>query len=149
MTGFDGLCPSFATRTPDCIRLRRGGSNPCLFCKSTKKACTLCTHLRFLVEMTGFEPTDALLRYPKLFARCSLRTIPTAAPTRTPFIRHRRRSRSLPYIPKSYVSLLSGTAHNILCFRVKSQCSLKLNSTLLSYSPTLSVGFMWSLVVFT
>ena len=23
--GLDGLCPSFATRTPDCVRLRRGG----------------------------------------------------------------------------------------------------------------------------
>ena len=22
--GLDGLCPSFATRTPDCVRLRRG-----------------------------------------------------------------------------------------------------------------------------
>ena len=24
VTGLDGLCPSFATRTPDCVRLRRG-----------------------------------------------------------------------------------------------------------------------------
>ena len=29
--GFDGLCPSFATQTPDYVRLRRGGSNPYLF----------------------------------------------------------------------------------------------------------------------
>ena len=50
------------------------------------------------------------------------------------------------FVPKSYVSLLSGTAHNILCFRVFFECSLKLNFTLFSYSPTLSVGFMWSLV---
>ena len=27
-TGFDGLYPSFAARTPDYVRLRRGGSNP-------------------------------------------------------------------------------------------------------------------------
>ena len=52
------------------------------------------------------------------------------------------------FVPKSYVSLLSGTAHNILCFRVFFECSLKLNSTLFSNSPTLSVGFMWSLVGF-
>ena len=38
----------------------------------------------------------ALLWYPKLFARCSLRTILTTAPTHTPCIRHRRRSCSLP-----------------------------------------------------
>ena len=38
----------------------------------------------------------ALLWYPKLFARYSLRTILTTAPTHTPFIRHRRRSCSLP-----------------------------------------------------
>ena len=24
VTGLDGLCPSFATRTPDCVRLSRG-----------------------------------------------------------------------------------------------------------------------------
>ena len=52
------------------------------------------------------------------------------------------------FVPKSYVSLLSGTAHNILCFRVFFECSLKLNFTLFSNSPTLSVGFMWSLVFF-
>ena len=28
VTGVDGLCPSFATRTPDYVRLRRGGSTP-------------------------------------------------------------------------------------------------------------------------
>ncbi len=28
--GFDGLCPSSATRTPDYVRLRRGGLNPLL-----------------------------------------------------------------------------------------------------------------------
>ena len=37
-----------------------------------------------------------LLRYPKLFARYSLRTILTATPTHTPFIRHRRRSHRSP-----------------------------------------------------
>ena len=30
VTGVDGLCPSFATRTPDYVRLRRGGSTPSL-----------------------------------------------------------------------------------------------------------------------
>ena len=43
-----------------------------------------------------FVAVSALLWYPKLFARCSLRTISTTAPTHTPFIRHRRRSCSLP-----------------------------------------------------
>ena len=33
--GFDGLCPSFASRTPDFVRLRREGSNPFL-CKKQK-----------------------------------------------------------------------------------------------------------------
>ena len=28
MMGVDGLCPSFALRTPDCVRRRRGGSTP-------------------------------------------------------------------------------------------------------------------------
>ena len=28
VTGVDGLCPSFAARTPDYVRLRRGGSTP-------------------------------------------------------------------------------------------------------------------------
>ena len=36
------------------------------------------------------------MRFPKLFARCSLRTILTAAPTHTPCIAHRARSCSLP-----------------------------------------------------
>ena len=36
--------------------------------------------------------TSCHLRCPKLFARCSRRTILTATPISTPFIRHRRRS---------------------------------------------------------
>ena len=28
MMGVDGLCPPFATQTPDYVRLRRGGSTP-------------------------------------------------------------------------------------------------------------------------
>ena len=35
--GFDGLCPSFALRTPDYVRLRRGGSNPPLHIQTKKK----------------------------------------------------------------------------------------------------------------
>ena len=53
------------------------------------------------------------------------------------------------FVPKSYVRLLSKAKHNILCFRVFGECSLKLNSTLFSYSPTLSVGYMWSLANFS
>ena len=40
--------------------------------------------------------TSCHLRCPKLFARCSLRTILTATPTNAPFIVHRTRSRVLP-----------------------------------------------------
>ena len=35
--GFDGLCPSFASQTPDCVRLRRGGSNPSLHIQTKKQ----------------------------------------------------------------------------------------------------------------
>ena len=41
--GFDGLCPSFASalRTPDYVRLRRGGSNPTKSNKNKKRKDTL------------------------------------------------------------------------------------------------------------
>ena len=49
------------------------------------------------------------------------------------------------FVPKRCVRLLSNPHHNILGFRVFFECSLKLNFTLFLYSPTLSVGFRWSL----
>ena len=50
----------------------------------------------FILKTTKRKAVPALLRYPKLFARYSLRTILTATPTHTPCFRHRRRSCSLP-----------------------------------------------------
>ena len=50
-------------------------------------------HYPFIFSLNA---VPALLRYPKLFARYSLRTILTATPTHTPCFRHRRRSCSLP-----------------------------------------------------
>ena len=49
----------------------------------------------FILKTTKRKAVPALLRYPKLFARYSLRTILTATPTHTPFIAHRARSCSL------------------------------------------------------
>ena len=43
MVRFDGLCPSFALRTPDCVRLRRGGSNPIKNTKQQKTATIIVT----------------------------------------------------------------------------------------------------------
>ena len=55
----------------------------------------------------------ALLWYPKLFARYSLRTILTTAPTHTPCIAHRARSCSLPSSKRGTTTpqRYSSTAH--------------------------------------
>ena len=66
-------------------------------------------HYPFIFSLNA---VPALLRYPKLFARYSLRTILTATPTHTPCFRHRRRSCSLPSSkrgtpPFKYILLVS------------------------------------------
>ena len=42
MTGVDGLCPSFASRTPDCVRLRRVGFDPYCFISIKKEPTQKC-----------------------------------------------------------------------------------------------------------
>ena len=53
--GFDGLCPSFATRTPDYVRLRRGGSNPTNLSLYIKKEKTPNWMSFLLVAEMGFD----------------------------------------------------------------------------------------------
>ncbi len=56
-TGLDGLCPSFASRTPDFVRLRRGRFEPLLFLFTyAKRKSHLLVTFSFLVETTGLEP---------------------------------------------------------------------------------------------
>ena len=54
VTGLDGLCPSFATRTPDCVRLRRGQVQvlPFFYIKNKR---TTEVALSLLVRVTGLD----------------------------------------------------------------------------------------------
>ena len=65
--GFDGLCPSFATRTPDYVRLRLGGSNPTNLSLYTKKEKTPDWMSFLLASRTDldirFEATDKICLY--------------------------------------------------------------------------------------
>ena len=79
----------------------------------------------FILKTTKRKAVPALLRYPKLFARYSLRTILTATPTHTPCFRHRRRSCSLP-------SSKRGTPPFKICYISK------------SFAPREATGF-WEL----
>ncbi len=113
-TGLDGLCPSFALRTPDFVRLRRGGSSPYLFVFDTKNNRQPVGYLLFWcgrqdlnLHTVGHKNLNlaclpipprphinlyivfALLRCPKFSARCSHRKILTAAPSLPRFIVHR------------------------------------------------------------
>ena len=54
--GLDGLCPSFASRNPDCVRLRRGGSSP-FYSIETKNNETTNSDFVILVQRMGLEPT--------------------------------------------------------------------------------------------
>ena len=55
-TGLDGLCPSFATRTPDYVRLRRGRFEPLFYCFNNKRKKPPNGDFPFMVETTGLEP---------------------------------------------------------------------------------------------
>ena len=76
--GFDGLCPSFASRTPDCVRLRREGSNPSSFCIKNHRTLPKGNALQFLAESKGFEPSKRFwpfTRFPIVLLRPTRTTL--------------------------------------------------------------------------
>ena len=75
MMGVDGLCPSFALRTPDYVRLRRGGSNPTRLSKKQKKKRHPIGYLFLLVAEVGFEPHGLRVMSPTSYQAALLRDI--------------------------------------------------------------------------
>ena len=75
VTGLDGLCPSFATRTPDCVRLRRDRFKS-YYIEDKKYRVTTKVITLYLVPVTGLEPV-----------RCCHRGI--LSPLRLPIPPHR------------------------------------------------------------